>query len=163
MTAIILSPAQRREYRASAHHLDPVVLMGNDGLTEGVVREVDGALKAHGLIKVRVPGVDKATRDSLGQTLCDRLDAGLVQAIGKLVVLWRPLPNRVTVPKDDRGAGPKLVKLVKFSKSGNHRPQIKTVKVLGNERIAAGGVLKRARKRTTRTDTKKSATGGDRR
>jgi len=45
--------------------------------------------------------------------------------------------------------GPRIVKVLKFSKSGNHRPQLKKVKVLGNQRIAAGGQLKRAKKRIT--------------
>ena len=57
--------------------------------------------------------------------------------------------------REDRGAGPKVVKVLKFSKSGNHRPQVKKIKVLGNQRIAAGGELKRARKRVT--SPKKSA------
>jgi hypothetical protein len=55
------------------------------------------------------------------------------------------------VERESRLPGPRLVKLVKFSKSGNHRPQIKTVKVLGNQRIAAGGTLKRAKRRMTST------------
>ena len=56
---------------------------------------------------------------------------------------------------DGRMPGPKIVKVLKFSKSGNHRPQVKKIKVLGNQRIAAGGQLKRAKKRLT--SVKKSA------
>jgi RNA-binding protein len=52
MPQIILTPAQRKVHRADAHHLDPVVLVGGDGLTPSVVKEIDNALKAHGLIKV---------------------------------------------------------------------------------------------------------------
>ena len=59
--------------------------------------------------------------------------------------------------REDRGAGPKVVKVLKFSKSGNHRPQIKKVKVLGNQRLAAGGELKRARKRVTSVKKKLAA------
>jgi RNA-binding protein len=51
------------------------------------------------------------------------------------------------VERDDRKPGPKTVKILKFSKSGNHRPQVKKIKLLGNQRIAAGGEVKRAKKR----------------
>ena len=59
------------------------------------------------------------------------------------------MPEKVKAEREDRMAGPKVVKILKFSKSGNHRPQIKKVKVMGNERVTAGGEIKRARKRTT--------------
>lgn len=81
--------------------------------------------------------------------LCDELNAAPIQHIGKLLVLWRPVPPKEKPECDDRMPGPKVVKIIKFSKSGNHRPQIKKVKVLGNERVAAGGQIKRARKRPT--------------
>jgi hypothetical protein len=82
-------------------------------------------------------------------TLCDELNAAPIQHIGKLLILWRPVPPKEKAEREDRGAGPKVVKIIKFSKSGNNRPQIKKVKVLGNERVAAGGEIKRARKRQT--------------
>jgi RNA-binding protein len=72
-----------------------------------------------------------------------------VQHIGKLLVLWRPPRPKARSEREDRMPGPKVVKVLKFSKSGNHRPQVKKVKVLGNMRLAAGGELKRARKRVT--------------
>lgn len=149
MPAITLTPQQRREKRADAHHLSPVVLIGGDGLTPAVVRETDLALNAHGLIKIRVFSDERATRDTMFTTLADQLNAAPVQHIGKLLVLWRPIPPKEKEEREDRMPGPKVVKLLKFSKSGNHRPQVKKVKVLGNERIAAGGEIKRARKRST--------------
>ena len=54
MPQIQLTPAQRKEHRSQAHHLDPVVMIGSDGLTAAVRKEVESALDAHGLIKVRV-------------------------------------------------------------------------------------------------------------
>jgi putative YhbY family RNA-binding protein len=148
MPALSLSPADRRTHRASAHHLDPVVMIGGDGLTPGVVKEVDGALRAHGLIKIRASMDDRATREAAWHALADELNAAPVQHIGKLLVLWRPKPAAVrSAPREDRGDGPRLVTLVKFSKSGNHRPQVKKVRVLGNERVAAGGEIKRSRPR----------------
>ena len=149
MPAVELSPAQRKERRAAAHHLDPVAMIGGDGLTPAVVREIDHALSAHGLIKVRVLSDDRASREAMLARLADELGAAPIQHIGKLLVLWRTLPPKDKTLRDDRGAGPKVVKVLKFSKSGNHRPQVKKIKVLGNQRITAGGELKRARKRTT--------------
>lgn len=145
MPAIILTPAQRKEHRAGAHHLDPVVAIGADGLTDAVVRETDLALKAHGLIKVRVFSDDRAVRETLLTTLAERLDAAPIQHIGKLLVLWRPVPPKAKAEPEDRKPGPRVVKLVKFSKSGNHRPTVKKVKLLGNQRVTPGGLIKRAK------------------
>ena len=149
MTAIHLTPAQRKDKRADAHHLDPVVMIGGDGLTPAVVKEVDAALNSHGLIKVRVFSDDRESRSSFFETLANQLNAAPIQHIGKLLVLWRPMPEKEKVEREDRKPGPRVVKLLKFSKSGNHRPQVKKITVLGNQRIAAGGELKRAKKRIT--------------
>ena len=149
MPAIQLTPAQRKDKRADAHHLSPVVMIGGDGLTPAVVKETDAALNAHGLIKVRVFSDERSTRETMFATLSDQLNAAPIQHIGKLLVLWRPMPEKEKVERDDRKPGPKVVKILKFSKSGNHRPQVKKIKVLGNQRLAAGGELKRARKRIT--------------
>ena len=155
MTAIQLSPAQRKEKRSDAHHLDPVVMIGGDGLTPAVQKEVDAALNAHGLIKVRVFSDERSTREAIFAALSDELGAAPIQHIGKLLVLWRPMPAKEKIEREDRGAGPRVVKILKFSKSGNHRAQVKKVTVMGNMRIAAGGELKRATKR--RTSVKKSS------
>lgn len=149
MPVLHLTPAQRKEHRASAHHLDPVVMIGGEGLTDAVTREVDAALKAHGLIKVRVFADDRAAREQMFAQLAEQLDAAPVQHIGKLLVLWRPQPPKEKSVRDDRAPGPRQVKLVSFSKSGNHRATVKTVTVFGNQRVAAGGQIKRARKRPT--------------
>jgi RNA-binding protein len=149
MPAIILSTAERRAKRADAHHLTPLVLIGNDGLTPAVQKEVDAALNAHGLIKVRVFSDERETRETIFATLADKLGAAPVQHIGKLLVLWRPMPEKEKVEREGRMPGPKIVKILKFSKSGNHRAQVKKIKVLGNERVTAAGELKRARKRNT--------------
>lgn len=158
MTAIQLTPAQRKEHRADAHHLDPVVMIGGDGLTPAVRKEVDAALNAHGLIKVRVFSDERATREAILTALADELNAAPIQHIGKLLVLWRPMPPKEKVEREGRGAGPRVVKILKFSKSGNHRAQVKKITVAGNMRIAAGGELKRATKR--KTSVKKSAQRG---
>jgi RNA-binding protein len=155
MTALALTASQRREHRAASHHLDPVVAIGGDGLTAAVSKEADAALNAHGLIKVRVFSDDRAARESMLAELADKLDAAPVQHIGKLFVLWRPVPLKEKAEREDRGAGPKIVKVLKFSKSGNHRPQVKKMTVRGNERLTAGGTVKRAKKRPAQSSVKK--------
>ena len=59
------------------------------------------------------------------------------------------MPEKDRAADEDRLPGPREVKILKFSKSGNHRPQVKKVRVMGNERVTAGGMIKRARKRQT--------------
>ena len=149
MTAIQLTPAQRKEHRSSAHHLAPVVMIGGGGLTPAVEKEVDLALNAHGLIKVRVFSDDRTAREAMLATLTDKLGAAPIQHIGKLLVIWRPMPPKEKAEREDRGAGPRTVKIVSFSKSGNHRATVKQVKVFGNERVTAGGQIKRTRVRVT--------------
>jgi RNA-binding protein len=149
MPALLLTPAQRKQHRADAHHLDPVVMIGAEGLSPAVLKEADGALNAHGLIKLRVFSDDRAVREALLADLADRLSAAPVQHIGKLLVLWRPIPPREKVERDDRQPGPRTVKVVKFSKSGNHRAIVKKVRVMGNERLTPGGLIKRAKKRAS--------------
>ena len=145
MPQIELTPAERREQRAQAHHLDPVVMVGGDGITPNVRKEIDAALNAHGLIKVRVFNDDRAARELMYQELAADLSAAPIQHIGKLLVLWRPQPEKARTVNEDRMAGPKDVKVMKYSKRGGQRPEIKTLRVLGNQRLTAGGQIKRAK------------------
>ena len=75
--------------RTRAHHLNPVVMIGQHGLTEAVIRETETALNAHELIKVRVLGDERDERLLIGEELCAATGAQLVQHIGKLLVLYR--------------------------------------------------------------------------
>lgn len=120
-------------------------MIGSDGLTDAVQKEVDAALTAHGLIKIRVLGDDRAARDAMYQQLCDSLDAAPVQHIGKLLVLWRPIPEKHKIPDEDRKAAPRDVKLLKFGRPGE-KPEVRQIRVLGNQRLTAGGLVKRAKK-----------------
>ena len=90
MTALTLTPAQRKSLKAQAHDLNPVVMIGGDGLTPAVIKEAKSAISHHGLIKIRVFGDDRDTRIAIYEDLCDKLDAAPVQHIGKLLVLWKP-------------------------------------------------------------------------
>ncbi len=130
-------------------------MIGAEGLTPAVLKETDAALKAHGLIKVRVFSDDRAAREGLPRSSSPHeLDAAPIQHIGKLLVLWRPLPEKERTEErseDRRAAAPRVVKLLTFSKSGSHRAQIKKVTILGNQRLTTGGLVKRAKNRPTST------------
>jgi putative YhbY family RNA-binding protein len=157
MPQIQLTPAQRKIHRAEAHHLDPVVMIGGDGLTPSVVKETDVALKAHGLIKIRVLGDDRSAREEMYQQLCDQLSAAPIQHIGKLLVLWRPQAEKTKVVDEDRMPGPRDFKVLKYSKKGGQRPEVRVLKVLGNQRLTSGGQVKRAKPK--KKSIKKSALG----
>jgi putative YhbY family RNA-binding protein len=83
---------ERRALRAKAHALKPVVMISENGLSEPVLKEIDRNLIAHGLIKIRVFNDDRELRDSQLAEICDSLGAAPVQHIGKLLVVWRPMP-----------------------------------------------------------------------
>jgi len=145
MPQIQLTPAERKAHRADAHHLDPVVMIGSDGLTTAVIQEADAALNAHGLIKIRVLGDDRAAREAMYMQLADALSAAPIQHIGKLLVLWRPLPQKEKALDEDRMPGPREFKVLKYSKKGGQKPEVKHVRVLGNQRLTSGGQIKRAK------------------
>jgi RNA-binding protein len=85
----MLSAAERKLLKARAHQLEPVVMIGTKGLTDEVVKEVDVALKAHELIKVRAAGLEREAREAAFKALCERTGAESVQAIGKVFVIYR--------------------------------------------------------------------------
>lgn len=89
-----ITSAQRRELRARAHALKPVVQIGNDGLSEGVIGETERALAAHELIKVRILDEAREDRVEMLDALCSATGAAAVQHIGKTLVLWRPRPGQ---------------------------------------------------------------------
>ena len=89
---IELAPARRRALKARAHHLEPVVLIGDAGLTPAVLAEIDVHLKSHELIKIRVSGEDRDARVAMIATISEALGASAVQHIGKILVMFRPKP-----------------------------------------------------------------------
>ena len=97
---ISLTPPERRALRAKAHHLHPVVSVGQHGLTAAVLHEIDVNLIAHELVKVRVFNDDRVARAALLASICAELDAAPVQHIGKLLVVWRPSPDKPTVTEE---------------------------------------------------------------
>lgn len=84
-----LSPEQRREYRAIAHNLKPVIIVGDKGLSEGLQEELERALNDHELIKIKVASQDREARQEAITALCESSSAELVQTIGKIAVILR--------------------------------------------------------------------------
>ncbi len=167
MPALNLSPAQRADLRSKAHALKPVVLVGAEGLTDAVLKEIEVHLEAHQLIKIRVFGDERDARIEIYDEICDRLNAAPVQHIGKLLVIWRPegavpakrrvtrtrstMPPSAAEERSTKGRAPRVVKAVKITRDAPafKKPKKQTLKVLGNERVTAGGNIKRAKKRQT--------------
>jgi len=145
MPAIQLTPSERKVHRANAHHLDPVVMIGNDGVPPSVSKEIDSALNSHGLIKVRVLGDDRIQRESIFHDLANQHNAAAIQHIGKLLVFWRPQPEKEKKSDQEKMPGPREFKVLKYSSRGGQRPEMKRVTILGNQRLAAGGQVKRAK------------------
>ena len=152
-----LTPTERSALRADAHVLNPIVIVGEAGLTEPVLKEIDNGLDAHGLIKVRVFGDDREARIGMYETICERLRAAPIQHIGKLLVMYRPKKEAIKERSEKKGRSMREVTIVKPSPSGTKRPSVTKVMVKGNERVTQGGSIKRAKPR--QTSAKKSSLG----
>jgi len=165
MPALKVSSDQRAELRSQAHALKPVVLVGADGLTDAVLAEIEVHLAAHQLIKIRVLGDERDERVAIYDQICDQLNAAPIQHIGKLLVIWKPetvqpaakarrgaLPSAREAAEEAntaKGRAPRVVKVVKQTDNPLRRPKPQKVLVRGNERVTAGGNIKRAKKRQT--------------
>lgn len=90
--ALTLTARERAHLKARAHALEPSVLVGHGGLTDGVAAEIDRALQARELIKVKILA-DRDARDEIAAAIVARTDSAIVQQVGKVVVLWRPKPG----------------------------------------------------------------------
>ena len=133
-------------------------MVGGDGLTVNVKKEIDAALNAHGLIKVRVFSDDRAARELMFQAVTEELSAAPIQHIGKLLVMWRPKVEKEKTVDENRMAGPREVKVLKYSKRAGQRPEVKTLRVLGNQRLTAGGNVRRAKPKPPVSVKKRSQT-----
>jgi len=87
---LTLTVLQRQNLKARAHPLNPIVIIGNAGLTPSVLEEISRSLKSHELIKIRVMSGDREARDAMMEEICTRLDAAPVQHIGKILVVYQP-------------------------------------------------------------------------
>jgi putative YhbY family RNA-binding protein len=119
-TTLTLTPAEKKALKAQAHALDPVVLIGDKGLTPNIIKEIDMSLNAHSLIKVRVAGDDREARLEYAQVICEETGAFLVQHIGKLLVLFRPKienAEKTNTKNQPKSKGPRQTKRQFVSKS----------------------------------------------
>lgn len=95
-----LNKKQVQHLKGLAHHLNPVVMIGNNGLTEGVLAEIDLALNHHELIKVKIGGEDREVKTLIAEAIVRETGAANVQIIGKILVLYRPSEQRkIILPK----------------------------------------------------------------
>lgn len=117
-----LTPAARRDLRAKAHHLDPVVTVGQHGLTPAVLHEIDVALLAHELVKVRVFNDEREEREAMLGQVCASLECAPVQHVGKILVVWRPNPDAHPKPAPAQAAASKR----KTGKETAHRSTART-------------------------------------
>lgn len=90
-----LTNADKKQYRAIAHNLNPIIIVGENGLSEALMEELNRALNDHELIKVKIAVGERDTRAELIQMMCEQAPAELVQTIGKIAVILRksPKPN----------------------------------------------------------------------
>ena len=97
-----LSKNQIRFLLAKCHGLKPVVLMGQKGLTEELLNELDHALNDHELVKIKLSADDKKARVQLVSEICDRSNSEEIQTIGKMLSVYRANPEKpvIHLPKD---------------------------------------------------------------
>ena len=90
---VTLTPRERRQMKGRAHALEPVVQVGHAGASINTIAEVERALAAHELVKVKILDDDRDARVTTGDTLAARTDAAIVGRVGKILILWRPTPE----------------------------------------------------------------------
>lgn len=97
----MLTSQQRQYLKQQAHKLNPVVMIGNKGLTDNVLEEIDQALRAHELIKVRVNLKEREERQQVVSQITETVAAEKVQVIGHILILWRQNPDkpRIQLPR----------------------------------------------------------------
>lgn len=88
-----LTPRERQKLKARAHALEPVIQVGQAGVTDKLLTEIDRALTAHELIKLKIAGADREAREAQCDDIVTRSGASEVQRVGKVLVLWRPRPD----------------------------------------------------------------------
>lgn len=95
-----LSTKQKQYLKGLAHHLSPVVMLGGHGLTEGVLAEIEQAIAHHELIKIKIAGADRETKQLIIDAIVRETQACAVQTIGHILVLYRPSEeNKISLPR----------------------------------------------------------------
>jgi RNA-binding protein len=95
-----LSNKQKQYLKGLAHSLKPVVQLGNNGLTEGVLAEIEGAIKHHELIKIKIPTDDRDEKTLIMDAIVRETGAFKLQTVGHVLVLFKPSDDRkIELPK----------------------------------------------------------------
>ena len=102
-----LTAGERRALKARAHALDPVVLIGDGGLTAAALKEIDHSLNAHELIKVRVAGDERDGRADTLRRICENVGATAIQHIGRILVIYRQRLEPHAKPGPRQGRKPR--------------------------------------------------------
>ncbi|EJP30858.1 RNA-binding protein, YhbY family [Haemophilus sputorum HK 2154] len=98
--SMTLTTKQKQFLKGLAHHLSPVVMLGGNGLTEGVLAEIENALDHHELIKVKIAGAERETKQLIIDAIVRETKAINVQTIGHILVLYRQSEEKkITLPK----------------------------------------------------------------
>ncbi|KDB46055.1 ribosome assembly RNA-binding protein YhbY [Glaesserella parasuis] len=98
--SVNLTTKQKQFLKGLAHHLSPVVMLGGNGLTEGVLAEIENALDHHELIKVKIAGADREMKQLIIDAIVRKTKAVEVQTIGHILVLYRQSEEKkISLPK----------------------------------------------------------------
>jgi RNA-binding protein len=144
MPKLDITSQERSALRAAAHPLRPVVLIGDRGLSESVLKEIDLNLTAHHLIKVRVGGQERDARDAMLETICETLSCAAVHHLGKTLIIYRADRAVVQAESEAKNATRALRK-----PSDPHTPK----------KLAASGVTRTRRVEKAERKAKKALRG----
>jgi len=93
----MLKKSMKYNLKSAAHALKPTVLMGAKGFTPAVLQEIDLALTAHELIKIKLTGVERDDKQELIEIICKDLNAHLIQIVGRMATIYRKKPEEIKV------------------------------------------------------------------
>jgi len=96
----MLSDSHKKLLRGMANRLRPIVMIGNAGLTDNILVEIENSLDRHELIKVRIRAGDRKGRNSIIDTICEQTHAQRVQRVGNVMVLYRHNPQQPRIQFD---------------------------------------------------------------
>jgi RNA-binding protein len=116
-----VTPAERKALKARAHSLHPILRLGEKGLTDAVLAEIDHALGAHELIKIRAAPLNRDEREVALASICERTGAQAVQHIGKMLIVYRQKPQP-EAPQEPRPCLPRRAKSSWFEREAARKP-----------------------------------------
>src|SRR5450631_1005953 len=156
---LTITSAERRALRARAHHLHPVVAIGQHGLTASVLREIDVNLRAHELIKVRAFSDIRGERDAMLGQICAKLGAAAVQHIGKLLILWRPSPKEPVAKEKPARGTPTTGRRAAVADRGKQTGRIRELGKAGKTMAKSAPQARRPRSPTARAPARPPSAG----